>query len=162
VRHEQIATGNNVTEFDIAAVWPGNAPFASMPVPDLPQLGDRDGYRSAAAAPDVPVAVGRLIVAAYAALIAAFALTAAGSRESVFMISISALFVVIFFTVPRLMLGVEPQGAIRLSFSRFMESGMDTFTGRSSGQAALVQILIVPVFLTAGVLVIGVAAAVIF
>jgi hypothetical protein len=162
MRHEQIATGNNLTEFDIAAVWPGNAPFAPMPLPDLPRLGDPDGYRAAPAAPDVPVAIGRLIVAAYSALIAAFALTAAGSRESIFMISISALFVVIFFTVPRLMLGVEPKGAIRPSFSRFMESGMDTFTGRSSGQAALVQILIVPIFLTGGVLAMAIAAAIIF
>ena len=159
MRHEQIATRNDLTEFDIAAVWPGNAPFAPTPLPDP---GDPDGRLAAPAAPDVPVAVGRLIVAAYAALIAAFALTAAGSRESVFAISICALFVVIFFTVPRLMLGVEPKGAIRPSFNRFMASGMDTFTGPSTGQAALVQILIVPVFLTAGVLAIGIAAAVIF
>lgn len=162
MRHEQIATGNNFSEFDIAAVWPGNFPFAPLPHPDLPRLGDPDGFRAALAAPDVPAAVGRLIVAAYAALIAAFALAAAGSRESVFMISISALFVVIFFTVPRLMLGVEPKGAIRPSFSRFMKSGMDTFTGQSTGQAALVQILIVPVFLTGGVLAMAVAAAIIF
>lgn len=160
--HEQVATRNHLTEVDIAAVWPGNTPFAPMPLPELPQLGDPDGFRAALAAPDVPVAVGRLIVAAYAALIAAFALTAAGSRESIFAISICALFVVIFFTVPRLMLGAEPKGPIRPSFSRFMERGMDTFTGRSTGQAALVQILIVPVFLTGGVLAIGIAAAIIF
>lgn len=162
MRHEQVVTRNNLTEVDIAAVWPGNIPFAPMPLPDLPRLGDPDGHRAALAAPDVPVAVGRLIVAAYAALIAAFALTAAGSRESVFMISISALFVVIFFTIPRLMLGVEPKGAIRPSFSRFMASGIDTFTGRSSGQAALIQILIVPIFLTGGVLAMAIAAAIIF
>jgi hypothetical protein len=162
MRHEQVVARNNLTEVDIAAVWPGNTPFAPMPLPDLPRLGDPDGHRASPAAPDVPAAVGRLIVVAYAALIAAFALTAAGSRESIFMISISALFVVIFFTVPRLILGVEPKGASRPSFSRFMASGMDTFTGWSSGQAALVQILIVPVFLTGGVLAMAIAAAIIF
>jgi hypothetical protein len=162
MRHEQIATGNRLTELDIAAVWPGNTPFAPVSLPELPRLGDPDGYRAALAAPDVPAAVGRLIVLAYSALIAAFALAAAGSRESIFMVSISALFVVVFFTVPRLMLGVEPKGASRPSFSRFLESGMDTFTGHSTGQAALVQILIVPVFLTGAVLVMGVAAAIIF
>jgi hypothetical protein len=162
MRHEQIATRNDLTEFDIAAVWPGNAPFAPLPLPDLPPPGDQDSFRAAPAAPDVPVAVGRLLVAAYSALIAAFALATAGSRESVFMITISALFVVIFFTVPRLMLGVEPKGARRPGFSRFMASGMDTFTGQSTGQAALVQILIVPVFLTGGVLAMAIAAAIIF
>ena len=162
MRHEQIATRDNLTELDIAAVWPGNAAFAPLPVPDLPRPGAQDSFRAALAAPDVPVAVGRLIVGAYAALIAAFALAAAGSRESVFMICISALFVVMFFTVPRLMLGVEPKGAGRPSFSRFVESGMDTFTGHSTGRAALVQILIVPVFLTVAVLAMGVAAAIIF
>jgi hypothetical protein len=162
MRHEQIATRDNLTELDIAAVWPGNAPFAPMPLSDLPFLGDQDSYRAALSAPDVPVAVGRLIVAAYAALIAAFALAAAGSPESIFMISISALFVVMFFTVPRLMLGVEPKGAGHPSFSRFLASGMDTFTGHSTGRAALVQILIVPVSLTGAVLAMGVAAAIIF
>ena len=40
-----------------------------------------------------------------------------------------------------------------------MRDGMNTLTGHSTGGAALVQMMIVPVLLTFGVLLMGVAAA---
>jgi hypothetical protein len=42
-----------------------------------------------------------------------------------------------------------------------MRDGMDTFTGHSSGGAALIQMLIVPVLLTLGAAGMGIAAAII-
>jgi hypothetical protein len=42
-----------------------------------------------------------------------------------------------------------------------MRKGMDTLTGHCSGRAALVQMMIVPVLLTLGVAMMGIAAAII-
>ena len=118
-------------------------------------------FQATPAAPDVPAAVGKLIILAYVALIAAFALATAASAHSIYMITISALFVVVFFTVPWLFFRQERSSGARPAFDRFMREGMDTLTGHSTGGAALVQMLIVPVLLTAGVLVMGIAAAII-
>jgi hypothetical protein len=112
------------------------------------------------AAPDVPAAVGVMIVASYAALIGAFALATARSAESIFAVTISALFVVVYFTVPRLFFRIEPKAGERVGFDRFMRKGLATLTGHSSGAAALVQMLVVPVSLTFAALAMGIAAAV--
>ena len=102
-----------------------------------------------------------MIAAAYAALIGAFALATARSFDSIFMISISALFVVIYLTVPRIFFAVEPRNGVRPGLDRFMREGIQTYTGRCSGGAALVQILIVPIFLIVAVFAMGVAASII-
>jgi hypothetical protein len=77
------------------------------------------------------------------------------------MITISALFLVAYFTVPALFLRQEQKNGRRPSLDRFMRDGIETLTGHSTGGAALVQMLIVPVFLTLGVAVMGIAAAII-
>jgi hypothetical protein len=41
-----------------------------------------------------------------------------------------------------------------------MARGLDTFTGHSSGKDALVQMLIVPILLTLGLLAMGIAGAI--
>lgn len=161
MRHDQISARDAYGEADIAAVWPVGIQLIPLPIPEIERLDGDPVFRSAPAVPDVPAAVGKLIVGSYAALIAAFAIATVGSRDSIFTISISALFVVMYFLVPRLMLGIEPESGVRPSFDRFMRDGMDTLTGHSSGKAALVQILIVPVFLTLAVLTMGIAAAII-
>lgn len=161
MRHEQIHARDSYTSIDVAAVWPAAAQFAPLPVPEIEHAIAED-FRAAPSTPDLPVAVGKLIVTAYAALIAAFAFATIGSRESIFMIVVAALFVVAFFTVPRIFLRTEPKSGRRPTFERFLSQGMSTLTGHSSGRDALVQMLIVPVFLTLGVLAIGIAAAFIF
>ena len=75
------------------------------------------------------------------------------------MIAIAAFFVAVFFTVPTIFFGIEPGDARRVSFDRFLSQGIDTLTGHNSGKAALVQMLIVPVLLTVGVIAMGIAAA---
>jgi hypothetical protein len=161
MRHEQVLARDSYDRVDVAAVWPVGVQVAPLPVPDLEHGLRAEHFEPTPSAPDVAAGVGGLIAASYAGLIAAFAVATVGSRESLFMVTISALFVVAFFTVPRLMLGQEPKTGRRPSFERFLADGMETLTGHSTGTAALVQMLIVPVFLTFAILAIGVAAAII-
>lgn len=118
-------------------------------------LGDLEPARAAAAAPDVPASVGGLIAGSYVALIVALFAATAGSASSIFAIAIAAFFVAIFFTVPRIFFAVEPMTDKRPGLSKFLKRGMQTLTGHSSGPAALIQMLVVPVFLTLGVLAMG-------
>ena len=62
----------------------------------------------------------------------------------------------------RIFFSVEQSTGRRPSFERFLREGMATMTGRSSGRDALIQMLIVPVMLTFGVIAMGIAPAVIF
>lgn len=118
-------------------------------------------FRSAAAAPDVPAAVGILMFACYLALIGGLAIATAGPGESKFALVIAALFVVAFFTVPRLILAQEPIDGARVSMDQFLSSGIETYTGHCSGRAALVQMFVVPVLLTICVLSIAIIIAVV-
>jgi len=144
---------------DVAAVWPSSATFAPLPVWDLEPVKDPKEFQATPAAPDVPAAVGGLIAASYAGLIAALAVATAGSGQSIFVIVVSALFVLTFFTVPRIMFAVERHSGVRASFDEFLRNGVNTFTGHNGGRAVLVQMLIIPIALTLGVLAMGVAIA---
>jgi hypothetical protein len=162
MQHDQILKEDSYNKVDIAAVWPASVQVAPLPVPDIEERAAAEPFVPTPSSPDVPVAVGGLIVVSYVALIAAFALATVGSGQSIFAITISALFLMAFFTVPRVFLGMEPKQGRRPSFDRFMSEGMETLTGHCSGGAALTQMLIVPVSLTLGTLVIAVAASFIF
>jgi hypothetical protein len=122
-------------------------------------LGDLGPTRAAPAAPDVPGSVGGLIAASYAALIVALYVATAGSLSSIFAIAIAAFFVAIFFAVPRIFFAVEPMTERRPGMGKFLKRGMETMTGHSSGPAALVQMLVVPVFLTMAVIAMGLIVA---
>ena len=158
--HERIRHRDDHWPANVAAVWPASAQIAPLPIPDIEERRPFEVHQPTPAAPDVPSGVGVLIVAAYCALIASLALASVASRESAFAIVIAALFLVAFFTVPRLFFGTEPANGRRPSLDRFLADGMETLTGHSSGPAALVQMLIVPVFLTIGVLGMAIAAAI--
>jgi len=121
-------------------------------------LADVNPVMGAPSTPDVPGTVGGLVAASYFALLGALFFATAGSKHSIFMISIAVFFAIVFFTVPRIFLGVEPR-TTRPSMMRFMDDGIQTYTGHCSGSAALVQMLIVPVALTFCVLAMGVIAA---
>jgi len=159
MRHERIAAHSRLTEADVAAVWPVSPQVAPLPIVQIEQLAEPDTHAQTPAAPDIPGSVGGMIAGAYAVLLAALFIAAAGSRESVFAITICALFIVMFFTVPRLMFRVEADKSVRPSLARFMREGMDTLTGHSSGTGALVQMLVVPALLTIGVLIMALASA---
>ena len=156
---QQILAKHGYDSMDVAAVWPTSASVAPFPIPEMELISPPQIFRATPAAPDVPAAVGGLIAASYAGLIAALAVATVGSAESIFVIVIAALFVVAFFTVPRIFFSVERDSGVRASFDDFLTNGMNTFTGHNSGKAALVQMLIVPIMLTLGVLAMGIAIA---
>jgi hypothetical protein len=160
MRHEQLAAKDSFTKVDVAAVWPASAQIAPLPVLDIEEADGGSSFSPTPAAADVPAAVGGLIVASYAALLGSFALATVASAQSVFMIVICGFFLLAYFTVPYLFFRQEPKASPRPSLGLFMRQGMDTFTGRSSGGAALVQMLVVPVLLTFGALAMGIIAAI--
>ncbi len=159
MRHDQIGKKSSYTRVDVAAVWPASAQVAPLPLPEADEKPAED-FAPTPAAPDVPAAVGGLIVASYFTLIGAFALATVGSARSIFAIAIVLFFAAAYFTVPRLFFAVEPKAGRRPSLQAFLYQGMDTLTGHSGGRDALIQMLIVPVLLTFGALAMGVAAAV--
>lgn len=113
---------------------------------------------SEAACPDVPPAVGHMIVASYAALLGAFGLVFLSSADVLFMIGVCAVYLAVYLGVPWVMLRVEAQHRphAERGFSDFLETGISTWTGRVSGTAALVQILTIPLALTLAVCGLGV------
>ena len=108
------------------------------------------------AAPDIAPGVGGLIVTAYVGLVLVLLTFFTGSLAALFAVVIAAGFVAIFLAVPRIFFAVEPKAGRRPSLPEFMEKGIDTLTGHSGGRDALLQMLIVPVLLTLGLLVMGI------
>ena len=160
MRHEQIEDRVSYTRVDIAAVWPTATRIAPIPLPEAEAADAGQGFVPTPSCPDVPASVGGLIAASYVGLLATFAATMVGSAQSVFAIVVCAGFLLAFFAVPRIFLGIEPKAGRRPSLGRFMHDGMATLTGRTSGRDALIQMLIVPVLLTLGVAFMGIAAAI--
>jgi len=162
MRYRQLDTGPAATDTAVVAVWlsveevlldreaidAGREPVESVAA--APVLSP------ASAAPDVPAAVGGLIVASYVGLLAVFFAFFAGSPLAFFSITVCAFFVAIYFAVPRIFFAVEADPSRRPSFSQFWYGGIQTLTGRTSGKDALVQMMIVPVLLTLGLLAMGI------
>ena len=157
MRHDSLKDRDGFDTIDVAAVWPASAQVAPLPIQELdPSAGAHPA--PAAAAPDVPPAAGLMIAGSYLALLAALAVVTVGSGKSVLAIVIAAFFMLMFFSIPAIFLGVDGAGRRPRSFDRFMQEGMQTLTGHSGGAAALVQMLVVPVLLTFGVICIGIAS----
>ena len=102
-----------------------------------------------------------MLFAAYLALIGALAIATSGPGRIANGAGHRGLFVVAFFTVPRFIFAQEPKQRPRPDLDRFLATGMRTFTGHCTGGAALVQMFIVPVALTIGMLAIAVVIALI-
>ena len=127
------------------------------PVPAI--VNESLAFRAAPATPDVPASVGVLLFGCYLALVGALALATAGPGQSSFMLVIAALFVVAFFAVARFIFAQEPQVVRRPGMERFLARGIDTYTGPCTGGAAMVQMFVVPVLLTLGMLAIALVIA---
>ena len=112
------------------------------------------------AVPDVPTSVGAMLIGVYLAIVILFALTIANAGQGPFMIVVDLAFLAAFFSVPALFFRTEGDPAERPSMLKFLESGMQTYTGRVSGIGALVQMFVVPVLLAFAVLCIGIVAMV--
>lgn len=156
MRHDALKAREGFDIRDAAEIWPRADTALHHPLSEVEQ-----GIKGPApAVPDVPASVGAMIVGVYAALIAAFFLTMAGTRESAFMIAISAFYVAMFLGVPRLFLHVEGDRTRRPSLASFLARGLDTYTGHMSGASALAQIFVVPVLLTLAILCMGITGLV--
>jgi hypothetical protein len=161
MRHEQLTRTDSYTKVGIPAAWPTSPQLAPLPAQEIEPAPAAEPMSPTPSAPDVPAAVGGMIAASYVMLVGTFALATVASAYSVYMITISFVCLAAYFTVPWLFLRQEPKSGRRPSLDRFMRDGMDTFTGHSSGGAALVQMMIVPVLLTLGAAGMGIAAAII-
>lgn len=162
MRYQPIDSKPAGPDSSVAAVWPSfEEALLNRRAPDRNQSGLDRGqsvpvFAPAAAAPDVPAAVGRLVVAPYVALLAVFFALFAGSPLAFFSIGVCALFVGMYFAVPRIFFAVEADPARRPSLAQFLECGLQTLTGRTGGRDALIQMLIVPVLVTFGLMTIGI------
>jgi hypothetical protein len=136
MRHEQL---KQIESFDIVELGP------IRPKPE-------------AAVPDVPAAIGLLMVGVYVMIVAILAVTIASAGQAPFMIAVDVMFLAAFFTVPVIFLKQERDPARRPGMARFMVQGMQTYTGHVSGGGALAQMFVVPVLLAMGVLAIGIIA----
>jgi hypothetical protein len=123
--------------------------------------GDALPFQSAPSTPDIPSAVGKMIVGSYIALVGTFAVTMTGSRLSIFCMAISFFYLLMYLGVPAILLKMEPKHGQRPSLDQFIQTGMQTYTGYITGKDALLQILLVPVLLTFTALVMGIAAIII-
>jgi hypothetical protein len=156
MRHDRLKAREGFDIRDAAAIWAGADAAIQHPLSEIEQ-----GIAGpTSAVPDVPASVGTMLVLVYATLIAVFFLTMAGTRESAFMIAISAIYVTMFLGVPRLFLHVERDATRRPSLARFLAKGIDTHTGHMSGAAALAQMFVVPLLLTLAILCMGITGLV--
>ncbi|HEX8125256.1 MAG TPA: hypothetical protein VF548_06715 [Allosphingosinicella sp.] len=159
MRYQPIETKTAGPDAPIAAVWPSfDEALLARRALDRAGTGLEPAPVPAAApaAPDVPAAVGRLVVAPYVALLGVFFALFAGSPLAVFSISICAVFVAMYFAVPRIFFAVEADRARRPTLSQFLDGGIQTLTGRTGGRDALIQMLIVPVLVTLGLTAMGI------
>ncbi|HZG45413.1 MAG TPA: hypothetical protein VEZ41_03980 [Allosphingosinicella sp.] len=152
MRHDWLQNRDGFDIVDVAAVWPRADGTVQAP---LAQIEAGAPLSPAPAVPDMPVAVGKMIVGIYAGIIGAFAVSMAKGGEASFAIAISALYVAIFLAVPRIFFAIESDNSRRPSWSEFLSRGMNTQTGHMSGRAALAQILIVPALLLAAISAMG-------
>lgn len=150
MRHERISEAKIA-----AAAWPTTLEGLMLAEPEAVVVPEPQGGPTPAA-PDIAPGVGGLIVAAYVSLVLVLFTFFTGSLTAMFAVTIAAGFVAIFFAIPRIFLAVEPKAGRRPSLPEFLEKGVGTFTGHSGGRDALLQMLIVPVLLTLGLLAMGI------
>jgi hypothetical protein len=157
MRHERISQAKIA-----AAAWPSTLEGLMLAEPSAAEAVAEPELQTGPtpAAPDIAPGVGGLIVAAYASLVLVLFTFFTGSLTAMFAVTIAAGFVAIFFAVPRIFLAVEPKAGRRPSLPEFMEKGIHTLTGHSGGRDALLQMLIVPVLLTFGLLAMGITVAI--
>ena len=141
---------HQVDSRDVVAVWPAMPQVAPLPLQEIDAPESKIDYPGAA--PDVPAAAGAFLVGVYATLLTVLAVGTTGSGKSLLSIVVAAFFLFMFFAVPAVFLGVADEKTKRPSMARFLEQGMQTMTGHSSGREALVQMLAVPVCLIFGML----------
>lgn len=107
-----------------------------------------------AAAPDVPGAVGWMMLAVYGAMILSFLALYTRSGVETLMVVVSTVYGLVYFGVPAIIARVEGRSG-KVGFNDFLRNGMQTWTGHVSGREAIIHILSVPVAATVGITTFG-------
>ena len=142
----------------VTAVWPSfeeallNRPALQSEI-EAAEVGAPAPMSPTPPATDVPAAVGGFVIASSLGLLIIFFTLFTGSTEAFFAIVICAVFMAVFFAL-------KPDPTRRPSLSKFMHGGIHTLTGHTKGKDALIQMLIVPVFLGFGLMTMGIIAKV--
>lgn len=123
-----------------------------MPVPASP-VAQAEAWRHPA---DMPVAVHKLALACWAAFLAVFWITFGISGNAEFMVAISTVYAIVFFSVPAILTSMFPaEKREHRDLPAFLNGRFDTLYGPIGGFDALVQVIIVPLALTLGGIAIG-------
>ncbi|AYV47143.1 hypothetical protein CFHF_01305 [Caulobacter flavus] len=123
-----------------ARTTPAVEPVEVEPVVRAPQAPEPS-------TPDLPKAVGWMIVGAYAAILGAFGLAFFGDADVGLVLGVCAVYLAVYLGVPAVILRMEPKAETRPDLADFLRDGLSTWTGRVSAGSALAQILTVPVAL---------------
>ena len=108
-----------------------------------------------AAVPDVPAAVGWMILGVYALIMAVFLTLYARDTEAGLMVAVSAAYFTVYLGVPAVFFRTEARTG-DIDLKRFLRDGLNTWTGHVGGLEAIVQILLIPVALTIALTAIGI------
>lgn len=141
--------------------WPTNGDRSSHGAKGRAEIEKPDtSIRAEAGAPDIPAAVGKMILWSYALMMASLLLFFGTSVEAAMMAIICALYTAIYLGVPAALLVVERRSGGR-TLDDFLARGLTTATGPIACAEALAQILLIPAAITAEIVIIGSAAALI-
>lgn len=108
-----------------------------------------------AATPDVPAAVGWMILGVYALIMSSFLLLFARDMEAGFMVAVSGVYFIVYLGVPVVFFRTEARSG-NVDLKRFLRDGLQTWTGHVGGYEAIVQMLLIPLALTIAVTAIGI------
>jgi hypothetical protein len=131
-----------------------------MPVVPPRDLPARAAVIGEAAAPDVPRAVGTMILGVYALIMGAFLFLFARDTEAGFMVAISAVYFTVYLGVPVAFFRAEGRSG-DIDLERFLKDGLNTWTGHVGGHEAIVQMLLIPVALTIAITAIGIISIIV-
>ncbi|PVM93398.1 hypothetical protein DDF62_00895 [Caulobacter radicis] len=126
--------------------WEPPAPRART-APAVVEAAVREPLAPEPSTPDLPKAVGWMIVGAYGAILGAFALAFLGDAEVGLVLGVCAVYLAVYLGVPAVILRMEPKVETRPDLADFLREGLSTWTGRVSAGSALAQILTVPIAL---------------
>ncbi|HEX7920133.1 MAG TPA: hypothetical protein VF583_04220 [Bradyrhizobium sp.] len=124
---------------------------------DLPA---RAAITGEAAVPDVPAAVGWMILGAYALIMASFLVLFARDMEAGLMVAISGVYFAVYLGVPTVFFRTEGRSG-DIDLRRFLKDGLNTWTGHVDGHEAIVQILLIPAALFVAITAIGIISIVV-
>lgn len=93
---------------------------------------------------------------AYAWILGVLAVVLGTSPEALFVIGISAIFLLVYLTVPGFMALVGHAESQRTSLRAFLDRPMELWTGEVPGREAALQVVLLPVALAVGMTAIGV------